>query len=189
MNREQLLGRLAEGLDDLYVLSNPPEDTPLALHTLVPNPMEIYAAAGHPLAGRRRLRQTEVADEPFLMREPGSGTRLVAERWFAAQGMRPVVRMEMGSNEAIKQAVVSGLGLALLSRHTVGAADRRDGLVALHVEGLPILRYWYLAYPENRPLSRIAQAFVADATRPETLAQLAMQTQRGRRKLSSCLAR
>lgn len=188
MNREQLLGRMTEGLDDLYVLSNPPEGAALSLHTLLANPMELYAGADHPLAGHRRLQFSDVAGEPFLMREQGSGTRLVAEQWFAEQHARPVVRMELGSNEAIKQAVIAGLGVALLSGHTVGAANRRAGLVALHVTGLPIMRYWYLAYPENRPLTPVAQAFVAHSTRSETLAQLAVQTAGGKRKLSNCPA-
>ncbi len=175
LNRQHLLSRLQANADDLYIFSNPPEQEAMILHTLLANPMELYASAHHPLARRRHLKFEDIASEPFLMREPGSGTRLVAETYYAQHDARPNVRMELGSNEAIKQAIIAGLGISLLSRHTVGNATRGKGLVALQVEGLPIQRYWYLAYPESNRLSPVAQAFVEQVTgmtgtdRPTTL--------------------
>lgn len=167
LNRQHLLDRLQADADDLYIFSNPPEGTDMVLHTLCANPMEIYAGADHPLAGRHSLKFADIANEPFLMREPGSGTRLVAETFYAQYGATPNVRMEFGSNEAIKQAIIAGMGISLLSRHTVGAGATKQ-LVALDVEHLPIRRYWYLAYPEDRQLPAIARAFVAEVMRTGT---------------------
>ncbi len=110
LNRQSLLNRLAGNLDDFYIFSNPPEDIDVAMHTLLPNPIEVYARSDHPLASRRGIPFREVAAEPFLMREAGSGTRMVAESMFAQHHMKPRIRMELGSNEAIKQGIVGGLG-------------------------------------------------------------------------------
>ena len=102
----------------------------------------------------------EIANEPFIMREPGSGIRDLTFRTFDAKGLRPNVRMELGSNEVIKHAVVSGLGLSVLSLHTL-TLEGVDGPVAiLDVEGFPILRNWYIGYPKGKELSLIARTFL-----------------------------
>lgn len=172
LNRQNLLNRLATGVDDLYVFSNPPEDIDVVLHTLLPNPMYLYAAETHPLAGRRHIDFATVAREPFIMREAGSGTRVVAEALFESQGATPNVRLELGSNEGIKQAILGGLGISLLCQHVMGAGTQHEGLVALDVEGLPLQRWWYLVYPEGKALSPLAQSFVEEVTRPGALREL-----------------
>jgi DNA-binding transcriptional LysR family regulator len=169
LNREQLLNRLAGNLDDFYVFSNPPEEIPVVMHALLPNPTWIYARADHRLAGQRGLSFADVAGEPFLLRELGAGTRIVAEEVFASYGCRPNVRMELGSNEAIKQAILGGLGLSLLSQHTMGPGTQHDGLVALDVAGFPLRRWWYLVYPEGKQLSPTAQAFLEFVRQPGAL--------------------
>ena len=137
LNRQQLLNRLAGNLDDFYIFSNPPEEIEVVMHTLLPNPTFVYARADHPLAARRGLKFADVAAEPFLLREPGSGTRIVAEQAFEAHRRKPNVRMELGSNEAIKQAILGGLGVSILSQHTMGPGTQHDGLVAARRRGLP----------------------------------------------------
>ena len=169
LNRQHLLNRLGSSLDDFYILSNPPDEIQVAMHTLLPNPTSVFARADHPLAAQRKLRFADLAAEPFLMRETGSGTRMIAEQLFAAHGVAPVVRMELGSNEAIKQAMLGGLGLSILSHHATGPGTRRDGLVALDVEGFPLARWWYLVYPEGKRLTPTAQAFLEEITRPGAL--------------------
>lgn len=171
--REQLLNRLAGGLDDLYILSDPPEDIEAAAQVLLPNPLHVYARADHPLARRRRLRFAEIAGEPFLLREPGSGTRRAVEQLFEAHGRAPNVRMELGSNEAIKQAVLGGLGLAVLSAHSMAPGTMHEGIVPLDVQGFPLRRWWYLAYPEGRAPSPTAQAFLDAVREPGWLEGLA----------------
>ena len=166
-NREQLLDRLARNCDDFYVLSAPPEDVDLAAHPILPNPLSIYARADHPLAGRSGLGLCELACEPLLLREPGSGTRRRAEALLADHGVAPEATLELGSNEAIVQGVLSGLGLALLPGHALGPAMRRDGIAALDVTGLPVPGWWYLVHPAGKRLSPTAAAFVDEARRPD----------------------
>ena len=94
------------------------------------------------------------------MREQGSGTRLATEQFFSERGLKLKVRMELGSNEAIKQAVVGGLGIAVLSAHTLALERSIDELSILDVQGFPIRRNWYLAYHKDKQLSVVAQAFL-----------------------------
>jgi DNA-binding transcriptional LysR family regulator len=170
LNRQSLLHRLAANLDDFYIFSNPPEDIDVIMHTLLPNPIEVYARADHPLAERRNIPFRDIAAEPFLMRESGSGTRMVAESMFARHHLKPRIRMELGSNEAIKQGIVGGLGLSILSRHTMVGASGQDGVVALDVEGFPVQRWWYLVYAEGKQLSATGKAFLEHVQHPDVLA-------------------
>lgn len=166
VNREQLIARMTANADDVYVLSHPPEDVDLTLHKLLPNRLCVYARADHPLAKRKQIPLEEIALLPMLMRELGSGTRVAAQAAFEARGLRPNVRMEIGSNEAIKQAILGGLGVSVLSEHTVGGAHGEDadkGLTMLDVEGFPLDGWWYLAYPAGKRLSPTAQVFVDQA--------------------------
>ncbi len=156
-NRERVLERVAENLDDLYILSDPLDGLGLVAEAFLDNPLLVLAAPGHPLARARRISLETLAREPFLMREPGSGTRDAIENIFAARGLKINVRMELGSNEAIKQAIVAGLGISVLSRHVLVAG--RDDPVVLDVEGFPVMRHWHVAYPHGCQLSVAAQAF------------------------------
>ncbi|HYH43729.1 MAG TPA: LysR family transcriptional regulator, partial [Burkholderiales bacterium] len=97
--RNAVLERLATGMDDLYLLTSAPEAPPVAAYPILPNPLVALASADHPLAGQRHIPFERFAQEPMLMREAGSGTRLAAEQAFASNGIEPRVRMELGSNE------------------------------------------------------------------------------------------
>jgi LysR family transcriptional regulator, low CO2-responsive transcriptional regulator len=159
-NRERILERLADNEDDLYILGQPPEDLEAEAESFLQNPLVVLAPVGHHLAGKKRISLESLAKEPFLLRESGSGTRIATERLFAAHGLKLNVRMELGSNEAIKQAIVGGLGVSVLSRHTL-VMDAPAGQIAiLDVEGFPIERYWYVVYPSGKKLSVVAQAFL-----------------------------
>ena len=161
-NRATLLARLAGNLDDFYIFSNPPEDVDTVTQVLQPNRLCLYGRADHPFAQQRGIGFREIAGEPFLLREAGSGTRMVAERAFAARGCAPNVRMELGSDEAIKQAVLDGLGIAILSEHAIGPGAGDDGLACLDVEGFPVEQSWTLVYPAGKQLAATAQAFLAE---------------------------
>lgn len=167
-NREQVMARLRQNADDLYVFGQPPEMDVEAVRFL-DNPLVVAAPAGHPLAGRARVPLARVLDEPFLLREAGSGTRIAVERFLARHDLRPRIRMELGSNEAIRQAVMGGLGLSILSRHAV--ADT-PGLVELDVEGFPIRRHWYLLRLAGKRMSVVAQAFCAHLARVNATPEL-----------------
>jgi LysR family transcriptional regulator, low CO2-responsive transcriptional regulator len=158
-NRENLLQRLVANLDDLCIMGQPPEQMNLVSESFADNPLVVVAPPGHPLAGKRRIAPRRLAQEPFILREPGSGTRLTAENYFASQGVSLRNRLEVGSNEAIKQTVAGGLGLAVLSSHTVVAELALGELVQLDVQGFPLIRRWHVVYPRGKRLSAAALAF------------------------------
>jgi DNA-binding transcriptional LysR family regulator len=158
-NRRTLLERFAENLDDLYIFANPPESNTVT-QLIQPNPMVVFARSDHPLASQRRIRFEQLESEPFLMREAGSGTRMVAEREFARRGLRPSVRMELSTNEAVKQAILAGLGISILSHYTLGLDTEQRRLVTLDVEGFPLESNWYFAYPVGKRVQPPARAFM-----------------------------
>jgi DNA-binding transcriptional LysR family regulator len=158
-NRENLLQRLNGNQDDLYIMGQPPEQMDVVSEPFADNPLVLVAPPDHPLAGRRRITPKRLAQEPFILREPGSGTRLTAENFFSGQGLVMKNRLEVGSNEAIKQTVAGGLGLAVLSTHTVTAELALGELVQLDVVGFPLIRRWHVVYPRGKRLSAAALAF------------------------------
>jgi DNA-binding transcriptional LysR family regulator len=160
-NRSAIIERLAGNQDDLTIMGMPPRGMDIVSHPFAQNPLVVVAPRGHPLAGRRRIPLARLAGQPFLLRERGSGTRLAADRFLRERGLRLDVKMEIGSNEAIKQAVAGGLGLSILSMHALGPDSAPRSLVALNVEGLPIRRHWYIVHPQGKRLSVVAQAFFA----------------------------
>ncbi|WP_142849806.1 LysR family transcriptional regulator [Telmatospirillum sp. J64-1] len=157
IQRDRVLDRLRNNHDDLYVFGQPPQDPEVVTRPFLANPLVVVAPAGHPLAGQGRQSLERVMQEPFLMRETGSGTRNAMERFFEDRGLHPRLRMELGSNEAIKQGVMGGLGLAVMSRHAIHGISE---LVELDVEDFPILKQWYLVWPAGRQVSVAAQALL-----------------------------
>ena len=161
LNRQALLDRLAENADDLYIFASPPQDLEVACTPLLENPLVPFARKDHPLAHERNIPFDRFALEPFLIREAGSGTHMIALQEFEKRGMTPQVRMELGSNEAIKQAIVGGLGVSIMSRYTLGLDMGESQLTVLDVEGFPIQRHWYLVHPKGKELSLVARTFAA----------------------------
>lgn len=158
-NRETLLHQLADNAKDLVIMGQPPEDMDLAAEPFMENPLVVIAPPGHPLVDRKRLRLKNLQSEAFIVREEGSGTRNAMERFFAERGMTLSTSLEMSSNEAIKQAVEAGLGLGLVSMHTLELELEAGRLAVLDVEKLPIMRHWYLVHRKGKRLSAVAQAF------------------------------
>jgi len=159
-NRQGLIDRLARNEDDLYIFANPPTEQEVVCQPILANPMVLFARADHPLAARRKIPMAALSDQPFLIREPGSGTRLVAYELFDRHGIEPRVRMELSTNEAIKQAILAGLGVSLLSRYTLGLDTEQRELVVLDVEGLPVERQWQFVYPVGKQVAPAARAFM-----------------------------
>lgn len=160
-NRERLLERMADNVDDLYIMGHPPEDAQLAFQHFLQNPLVVIAPAGHPLADTAQVSLQALAAQPFIMREVGSGTRLAVEQQFQKLGIEPHVRMELGSNEAIKQVVAAGLGIAVVSRHALLPDAASEEIVVLDVEGFPIYWDWYIGHLAVKQLSVVARAFLA----------------------------
>lgn len=158
-NKEQVLASIADNLDDLYLLGQPPEEIDVVATPFLDNPIVVLAAPGHPLAGRDRIPLETLAQEPWLMREAGSGTRRAIERIFEGKGVELHPRLELGSNEAIKQAILAGMGISALSRHTL-SLHQPGQFAVLDAEGFPILRHWYAVHPAGRQVSVVARAFL-----------------------------
>jgi DNA-binding transcriptional LysR family regulator len=159
LNRDGVIDRLRENQDDLYIMSKPPETLDLANDELMPNPLVLISSATHPFAGRDQISLAELTQERFILRERGSGTRLTVDAHFSAQRFEPIVRLELGNNEAIREAVAGGLGVAVLSGHALEGRASNTGVTVLPVVGFPIPSKWHLVYPRTRALSPIAAVF------------------------------
>jgi DNA-binding transcriptional LysR family regulator len=158
-NRETLLNQLAFNEMDLAIMGRPPGGLDLEARSFMDNPLVVIAPPAHPLAGQRAIPLRRLQQETFLVREQGSGTRIAMERFFGEQGVTLTTGTEMSTNEAIKQAVQAGMGLGILSLHTVALELETHRLVVLDVQSLPILRQWYVVHREGKRLSLVAQAF------------------------------
>jgi DNA-binding transcriptional LysR family regulator len=159
-NHEQVIERLSDNQDDLYIMSQLPEHMDIEAYPFLDNPLVVIAPRNHPLAGQKNIPLSRLIDEHFIMREPGSGTRRSVQKLFDQEGVSVRVRLELGSNEAIKQAIAGGLGLSVLSRHTLTPEGSNSELTVLDVQGFPIHRNWYAVYLSGKQLSVVASTFL-----------------------------
>jgi LysR family transcriptional regulator, low CO2-responsive transcriptional regulator len=160
-NREVVIQALAANDVDLAIMGKPPDALDTAASTFAEHPFVVIAAPDHPLARRRSVPLAAFAAETFLVRETGSGTRAAMERFLAAHGLEIRVGMTLESNETIKQAVMAGMGLSFISRHTVGLELSVGALSVVHAPGLPVMRAWNVVHLSAKRLSPAAQAFEA----------------------------
>ena len=158
-NRERLLRQLENNERDLAIMGQPPEEMDLVSESFMENPLVVIAAPEHSLARRRNIPLQELVEEDFVMREPGSGTRIAVERFLAEHQLALSTSIELTRDEAIKQAVAAGLGLGIVSIHTLDLELSTGTLVLLSVESFPIVRYWYVVHRSGKRLSPIALAF------------------------------
>lgn len=169
-NRERTIDALEKFELDLAIMGRPPEEFDVESHLIGDHPHVIIAPPDHPLAkkyavatdGARRLTKKlsvlRLASETFLLREEGSGTRLLMQTLFAQQGLDPNLGLVLGSNETIKQSVMAGFGIALISAHTIADELEAKRLVALNVEGMPLIRKWYVVRRRDKRLLPAAQS-------------------------------
>ncbi|MEO8936084.1 MAG: LysR family transcriptional regulator [Burkholderiaceae bacterium] len=158
-NRAFVLSALADGNTDLAIIGQPPDNVDTVAQHFKDNPLVVIAAPRHALVGREQVTLQRLAEETLVVREPGSGTRAAAERHFAAHGMAIRAGCEFGTNEAIKQAVRAGLGLAVVSAQTIELELQTGCLAVLLVEGFPIVRQWYVVHRTQKRLSAAASTF------------------------------
>ena len=158
-NREQLLKSLLENRTDLVIMGQPPAEMDLVAERFMDNPLVVIAPPDHPLVAHEHIPLERLLEETFLVREQGSGTRSAVERFFAANQLALSTAMEMSSNEAIKQGVEAGLGLGIVSLHTLAMELELQRLVVLDVVNFPIMRYWFIVHRSGKRLSLVAQAF------------------------------
>jgi len=158
-NRDAVLKQLSDNSTDLAIMGKPPEGLDITALSFLDNPLVVIANPAHALASVQAIKFSQLANETFLSREKGSGTRSAMERIFAQHDVRPRISMEMETNEAIKQAVQAGMGLGILSLHSIELELETRRLVVLDVEHFPLLRHWYVAHRSNKRLSGAANAF------------------------------
>jgi len=158
-NRATLLRQLEQNDKDIVIMGRPPEDRHLETEAFMENPLVVIAPPDHPLASQNKIPLKHLEEEAFVVREPGSGTFIAMERFFTQHGIKLKTGMQMTSNEAIKQAVEAGLGLGIVSIHTLELELETGRLVVLDMADFPILRHWYVVHRRSKRLSPVAQAF------------------------------
>ncbi|MDJ0675341.1 MAG: LysR substrate-binding domain-containing protein [Calothrix sp. MO_167.B42] len=159
-NHEGMLERMTSNLDDLYIMTQVPENLDVTHRQFLENPLVVLAPVNHPLAKQKNIPIQALNGETFIMREPGSGTRRAVQKLFDENDVDVHVKLELGSNEAIKQAIIGGLGISVLSRHTLISSSEKDEITILDVEHFPIRRNWYFVYPSGKQLSIVASTYM-----------------------------
>lgn len=159
LNRDGVLQRMRDNLDDLYIMSQPPNDLDLSDEIFMANPLVLIAASRSMLVKKASVELKSLGDQRFILREQGSGTRMGVDQYFKKNKFRPDIRMELGSNEAIKEAVAGGLGIGIVSRHSLHGQQKEHGVAVVDLSGFPILSNWHIVHPSSKKLSPIATEF------------------------------
>lgn len=159
LNRDGVVQRLRENLDDLYIMSMPPADLDLSDQIFMPNPIVVIAATSDALSKSKRVALATLAQRRFIFREKGSGTRMAADQHFRKMRLKPNVRLELGSNEAVKESVAGGLGIGLVSWHALHGLKKEHGVSVIDVDGFPLPSAWHIVHPASKKLSPLALAF------------------------------
>jgi DNA-binding transcriptional LysR family regulator len=160
LERENLFRRLQANLDDLYLIDQVPTNIEVETIPFIKNPLVIVASSDHRLVKHKHIPLEELKNESFLLREPTSGTRVALKRFLESQSTSLNISMELSSNEALKQAVASNMGLSVLSKYCVARECERGELVELNVKGFPMMERWYIVYPKDRHMPPAAGAFL-----------------------------
>ncbi|HEY0524677.1 MAG TPA: LysR family transcriptional regulator [Stellaceae bacterium] len=164
-NRTQIIAGLSHYELDIAIMGRPPDEFAVDASVLGDHPHVIVAPPDHPLASQRSIDPACLSAETFIVREPGSGTRGLMERFFADSGVSPRFGMQIDSNETIKQAAIAGLGIAFISAHTVDAEIADERLVVLDIRGLPVIRQWFVVRLPGRrllPAAAVLQKFLTE---------------------------
>jgi DNA-binding transcriptional LysR family regulator len=159
-NRAEMVASLRDHMVDVALMGRPPREVAVRAVMFGPHPFVLIAPPDHPLAGLGRISKDRLTQENFLVREAGSGTRMALDMYLSElPGRMDAPGVEMGSNETIKQAVMAGLGIALISAHTIALEVEQKRLAVLDVEGMPIRRQWFSVSRAERSLTPVMKAF------------------------------
>ncbi len=159
-NRSRVLERLKSNEDDLLIMGQVPVEFAVEAYPFIDNELVVVASTRHPLTQCSSISLQRLSEERFLVREAGSGTRLAVDRLFTEQGLKVQVYMELGSSEAIKQAVMAGLGISVLSRHNLRLELAGNHIAVLDVKKFPLFYRWYAVHLKGKKLSLVARAFL-----------------------------
>ncbi len=159
-NRARILERLEGNEDDIYIMATLPERSDIEIYPFLKDELVMFAHPNHPLAKKKRISLEQLSRERLISREAGSGIRMTFERLLEEKGLKLEPYMELGSGEAIKQAVMSGIGIGVLSTFSLKLELESKRLVLLNVEGLPIRRSWYAVHRRGKHLTPAALKFI-----------------------------
>ena len=160
LNRDGVVQRLENNQDDLYIMSMPPSHLEIEDEIFMSNPIAIIAPKNHSLAKKKNLELKDLKHEKFVMRERGSGTRMAVDAYFRKRHFNPTIRLELGTNEAVRNSVAANLGIAALSMHSLGDRINRD-IAVLKVRDFPLLSHWHIVSLKGKKLSPLAVSFKA----------------------------
>jgi DNA-binding transcriptional LysR family regulator len=158
-NRDAVIKQLTENLADLAIMGQPPNGSEMRADAFMQNPLVVISSPAHPLASSINIQPRQLVKETFLLREQGSGTRGVVERFFSNHNLALPAHMEMDTNEAIKQSVQAGMGVGIISLHSIELELEAKRLVVLNVEHFPIIRHWHIVHRKEKRSSIAAQEF------------------------------
>ena len=159
LNRDGVVQRLRENLDDLYIMSMPPAGMDLNDAVFMANPIVVIAATSDALTKGKSVSLNALAQRRFIFREKGSGTRMAVDQYFRKMRLKPDIRLELGSNEAVKESVAGGLGIGVVSRHALHGLKKEHGVSVIEIEGFPLPSAWHIVHPASKKLSPLAVAF------------------------------
>lgn len=159
-NQATVIQRLEENMDDLVVMGRKPDYLELEAKAFLENPLVVIASIDHPMANEKNISLERLANERFISRELGSGTREALRRLFAENGLEVKPYMELGSAEAIKQAVMVGLGVSVISLHNLQLELEVGRIATLDVKHFPLQRKWYVVHLKGKQLSSTASHFL-----------------------------
>jgi DNA-binding transcriptional LysR family regulator len=159
LNRDGVIKRLEQNMDDMYIMSMPPLNIEIDDEIFMANPLVIIAAKQHPLSNKKSIELNELKNERFILREIGSGTRTASAIQFKSKKFVPNIRLELGSNESIKQSVAAGLGLGLISMHALNDYPYLEDISILNINDFPIHSSWHIVTSTGKKLSPIAKIF------------------------------
>lgn len=159
LNRSGVIAMLRENKLDIAVMSVPPSDLDVETEVFLDNPLVAIAPVDHPLARKAQITLEQFAKEPLIMREEGSGTRMVADRFFKARQIKPRIRLSLGSNEAIKNSVAGGLGCSIISHHACVADGPGQDIAVLPIAGFPIPSQWFIVTLRGKKPSPVTAVF------------------------------
>jgi len=165
LNRNGVVSRMMDNLDDIYIMSQPPKDMALVDDVFMDNHLVAIAALGSAIAKQKTITLGALSAQRFILREQGSGTRMTADRFFKKLKFQPHIRMELGSNEAIKEAVAGGLGIGVISKYALHGRQKEHGVAIINVKGFPISSHWHMVHPAKKKLSPVALAFKEEVLR------------------------
>lgn len=160
VNRAAAIKRLNDNSDDLVIMGMVPTEKPLTSLPFLDNELVPVVPDGHPLLARHDLTAQEFLDAGLLVRESGSGSRLALEVHSQQQRLTIKPAMEIGSNDAVKHAVMAGLGVAVLPRLSILPELELGTLKVLEIPGFPLRRSWCVVYPQGKHPTPAMRAFI-----------------------------